>query len=161
MNDPQEINRTFNRPFSKAAFLLLLLLLLPTPKAYCRNEAVTIPLIAADYYGWAYTEAFMDKSYVYGWSTAGVDTLGWTILLTRKEYSGLFFVNVAGIAKTVYPVVQLLASSDSDTRSRAWIALGTHTATLISLELLGKPALSIQTMVPKNGGYGASLAFRF
>ena len=161
MNHTQKINWNLNYPLLKTAFYFLLLFLFQTPEAYCRNEAVTIPLIAADYYGWAYTEAFMDKSYIFGWSTAGVDTLGWTLVLTTKEYSGLFFVNVAGIAKTVYPVVQLLASSDSDTRSRAWIALGTHTATLISLELLGKPALSIQTMVPKNGGYGASLAFRF
>ena len=161
MKNSTGFNRVFNRLLLKAIFFILLLFLFPIQKAFCRNEAITVPIIVADYYGWAYTEAFMDKSYVYGWSTAGVDALGWTIILTRKEYSGLFFVNVAGIAKTLYPVVELIASSDSDTRSRAWIALGTHTATLISLELLGKPGLSIQTMVPKSGGYGASLAFRF
>jgi hypothetical protein len=161
MKNSKRIKRVFNRLFFKIIFFFLLLLLFPTSKAFCRNEVITVPLIVTDYYGWAYTEAFMDKSYVYGWSTAGVDALGWGIILTKRDYSGLFFVNVAGIAKTIYPVVQLLASSDMDTRNRAWIALGTHTLTLISLELLGKPALSIQTMVPENGGYGASLAFRF
>ena len=129
--------------------------------AFCKNEEISVPLIAADYYAWAYTEAFLDHSDVYGWSTAGVDALGWGIILTRNEYSGMFLVNVAGIAKTVYPVVELLSSSDTDTRNRAWIALGTHAATLISLELLGKPGLSVHAMVPQSGGYGAELAFRF
>ena len=150
-----------NRMAKKTLLLSLLLTAFPLNQVFAKNEVITVPIIVADYYAWAYTEAFQDHSDVYAWSTAGVDALGWGILATEKEYSGLFFVNVAGIAKTVYPVVMLLTSSDPDTHSRAWIALGTHTATLISLELLGKPALSIQATVPKDGGYGASLAFRF
>jgi hypothetical protein len=145
----------------KKLIFILFLLLIPLNQALAKNEEFTIPIVATDYYAWAYTEAFLDHSNVYGWSTAGVDALGWTIILTRKEYSGMFLVNVAGIAKTVYPVVELLSSSDADTRNRAWIALGTHAATLISLEFLGKPALSVHAMVPQSGGYGAELAFRF
>ena len=125
------------------------------------HEIVTVPLILGDYYVWAYTEAFEDHAEVYGWSTAGVDGLGWTILATSGDYSGLFFVNLAGIAKTVYPVVTLLASSDSDTQTRAWIALGTHTVTLITLGLLGQPALSVQSFVPRRGGEGLALAMGF
>jgi len=139
---------------------ILFLTLIPL-RVFAKNEEITVPLVVADYYAWAYTEAFLDHSDVYGWSTAGVDALGWTIILTRNEYSGMFLVNVAGIAKTVYPVVELLSSSDSDTRNRAWIALGTHAAALISLELLGKPGLSVHAMVPQSGGCGAELAFRF
>jgi hypothetical protein len=144
----------------KKLVFILMLVLFPL-RVFGKNEEITVPLIAADYYAWAYTEAFLDHSDVYGWSTAGVDALGWIIVLTRNEYSGMFLVNVAGIAKTVYPVVELLSSSDPDTRTRAWIAMGTHAATLVSLELLGKPGLSVHAMVPQSGGYGAELAFRF
>ncbi|SRR5665213_3678763 len=144
----------------KKLIFILMLVLVPL-RVFGKNEEITVPLVAADYYAWAYTEAFLDHADVYGWSTAGVDALGWGIILTRKEYSGMFLVNVAGIAKTVYPVVELLSSSDPDIRNRAWIALGTHAATLVSLELLGKPGLSVHAIVPQSGGYGAELAFRF
>ncbi len=136
-----------------------------TGQASAKNEWITVPVILADYYGWAYTEIFRDHAEVFGWSTAGVDGLGWAITLATRDYegrvTGLFFVNLAGIAKTVYPVVTLLGASDHDTVERAWIALGTHTATLLSLELLGKPALSVQAMGPRRDGIGLAYAFNF
>lgn len=145
----------------KTVLLLLFLWSLSLQQAYGKNEAITVPLIVGDYYAWAYTEAFEDKSDVYAWSTAGVDALGWGIVLTTKEYSGLFFINVAGIAKTVYPMIELLNSSDRGVQERAWIALGTHALTLVSLELFGKPGLAIQPKISKSGEPGVLLAFRF
>ena len=143
---------------------LVLLGLLPG-KATAQNEWITVPIILADYYGWAYTEAFEDKAEIYGWSIAGVDAVGWTITLAAHDYegrvTGLFFVNLAGIAKTVYPAAALLWASDKGTQERAWIALGTHTISLLTLELLGKPALSVQSMGPRGDGWGLQLACRF
>ncbi len=134
-------------------------------RASSQNEWITVPVILADYYGWAYTEAFEDKAEIYGWSTAGVDALGWTITLAAHDYegrvTGLFFVNLAGIAKTVYPIATLLWASDKNTQERAWIALGTHTVSLLTLELLGKPALSVQSMGPRGDGMGIQMAFNF
>ena len=127
--------------------------------AEAANEPLTLPLVLGDYYAWAYAEAIEDHAAVYGWSTAGVDALGWGILAARADDSGLFLVNLAGISKTLYPVVTLLASHDQPTRERAWIALGTHTATLVSLELLGRPALSVNTALgPRRDGLGLTLA---
>jgi len=126
------------------------------------NEGITVPLVLADYYGWAYTEIFMDHADIFGWSTAGVDALGWTLLAAQGDYTGLFLVNVAGVAKTAYPAVTLLGTSDAGVRERAWIALGTHAATLLTLELLGRPALSIQSsMGPRGDGTGLELTCRF
>jgi len=148
--------------FIRGLGLALLLFVLPSGRAFAGNEIVTVPVIVADYYAWAYTEAFMDRADIYAWSTAAVDTLGWTLILTKKDYTGLFFVNVAGVAKTLYPVVTLLGAQDNATRERAWIAVGTHTATLITLELLGRPALNIQSsMGPHRDGTGMELAFKF
>jgi hypothetical protein len=136
--------------------------LLPAPPASAKNEAVTVPVILADYYGWAYTEAFMDKAYVYGFSTAGVDALGWALILADGDNSGLFLVNAAGIAKTLYPVAALLGASDPGIRQRAWIALGTHSATLLTLEIFGRPALSLKTsMGPSGEGTGMALTLKF
>lgn len=108
---------------------------------------------------------FKDHTDIFGWSTAGVDAVGWSITLASPDYegrvTGLFFVNLAGIAKTVYPAATLLGNSDGSARERAWIALGTHTATLLTLELLGKPALSIQSMGPRGDGVGLQLASNF
>jgi hypothetical protein len=144
---------------------LVCLFLAPPPggKAFAQNEIVTVPVILADYYGWAYAEAFEDHADIYAWSTAGVDALGWTLFFAAKDYdAGLFLVNLAGCAKTLYPVVTLLGASDSTTRERAWIAVGTHTATLLTLELLGRPALSIQTSLgPRQDGVGLAFAGRF
>ncbi len=76
------------------------------------------------------------------WSTAGVDALGWTLFFAAKDYdAGLFLVNAAGCAKTLYPLATLLGASDSPVRERAWIALGTHAATLVTLEFLEAPRL--------------------
>jgi hypothetical protein len=142
--------------------LAFLLLVLPTGKVFADNELITVPVIVADYYAWAYTEAFMDHADIYAWSTAGVDALGWTLILTKKDYTGLFFVNVAGVAKTIYPVAVLLGAQDPASRERAWIAVGTHTASLLTLELLGRPALNIQSsMGPHQDGTGMELAFNF
>jgi hypothetical protein len=133
-----------------------------SPQAQAKNEIVTIPLVLGDYYAWAYAEAIEDHASIYGWSTAGVDALGWGILAVSADDSGLFLVNLAGISKTVYPVVTLLATRDNETRSRAWIALGTHTATLLSLELLGRPGLAVNTALgPRQDGVGLTLAMGF
>jgi hypothetical protein len=144
---------------------LVCLFLFPYPggKVFAQNEIVTVPVVLADYYGWAYTEAFEDHADVYAWSTAGVDALGWTLFFAAKDYdAGLFLVNLAGFAKTLYPVVTLLGASDSPTRERAWIAVGTHSATLLTLELLGRPALSIQTSLgPRQEGVGVAYAMGF
>ncbi len=125
------------------------------------HEWITVPVVLADYYGWAYTEAFMDNAAVYGFSTAGVDALGWSLFVAGDYDAGLKFVNLAGLAKTIYPLVTLLAATDTGTRDRAWIALGTHTVTLITLEFLGRPALTVEAFGPRHDAYGASLAFRF
>jgi hypothetical protein len=134
-------------------------------KSRAQNEWVTVPVILADYYGWAYTEIFRDRAELFGWSTAGVDALGWSITLAAPDYegrvTGLFFVNLAGIAKTVYPAAALLGASDASTKERAWIALGTHAASLLTLELLGKPALSVQSMGPGKDGMGLQVALNF
>jgi hypothetical protein len=140
---------------------LLVFLSLPR-NVSAQNEIVTVPLVLADYYGWAYTEAFEDHANIYGWTTAAVDALGWTLVLTSRDQAGLFLINVAGIAKTVYPVAALLGASDTNVRQRAWIALGTHTVTLLTLEILGKPAISIQSSLgPRQDGLGMVLAFKF
>jgi hypothetical protein len=154
------------RDLWKVLGLALLLTGFSTGKASAKNEIVTIPMILADYYGWAYTEAFTDHADIFGWSTAGVDALGWSLVLVTPDYdgrvAGLFFVNVAGMAKTAYPLVALLGTSDAGTRERAWIALGTHTVNLLSLELLGRPALSIQSaMGPRQDATGLTLTCRF
>ena len=144
-----------------ASLALLFLLCLPK-SAPAKNEIVTVPVIVADYYAWAYYEAFEDKADIYAWSTAGVDTLGWSLILVDRDPTGLFFVNLAGVAKTLYPVPVLLWSNNPAAQERAWIALGTHAATLLSLELLGKPALSLKsTMGPRQDGLGLTLAMQF
>jgi len=127
------------------------------------NEWVTVPLVLGDYYGWAYTEGFMDHADIYAWSTAGVDGLGWGLALLAKDYdAGLFLVNAAGDAKTLYPVVTLIWAPEPAVRERAWIALGTHAATLLTLEVLGRPALNIQaSQGPHQDGTGLSYAWRF
>jgi hypothetical protein len=132
-------------------------------KSRADNEWVTVPLVLGDYYGWAYTEGFMDHADIYTWSTAGVDGLGWGLALLAKDYdAGLFLVNAAGDAKTLYPVVTLIWAPEPAVRERAWIALGTHAATLLTLEVLGRPALNIQTSQgPHHDGTGLSYAWRF
>lgn len=127
------------------------------------NEIITIPMVLVDYNAWAYTEIFEDNARIYGWTSAGVDALGWGLFFAANDYdAGLFLVNLDGIGKTIYPVVTLLGASDSAVRERAWIAVGTHTVTITTLELLGRPALSVQTsMGPSHDGLGLSYAYRF
>ncbi len=127
------------------------------------NEAITVPVVLADYYAWAYTEAFEDHADIYAWSAAGVDALGWTLFFAANDYdAGLFFVNADGIAKTLYPVVTLLGASDPGVRQRAWIAVGTHATTLLTLEILGRPALNVQTTLgPNRDGCGLTIAYKF
>ncbi len=142
---------------------LFLFLILGFGSSRAANEVVTVPLVLGDYYAWAYTEAFEDHAEIYGWSTAGVDALGWSLFFAAKDYdAGLFLVNLAGCAKTLYPVVTLLGASDNSVRERAWIAVGTHTATLLTLELLGRPAVNIQTtMGPRKDGLGVAYVLGF
>jgi hypothetical protein len=102
--------------------LVLLFWMVFSAKARAGNEILTVPIVLADYYGWAYTEAFQDHADIYAWSTAGVDALGWTLIITSRDYAGLFMVNVAGLAKTVYPAVALLGAKDSGIQERALIA---------------------------------------
>jgi hypothetical protein len=146
---------------SKIIWLFLIFFILGVRSAKADHEWITVPVVAADYYGWAYTEAFMDNATIYGFSTAGVDALGWSLFVAGDYDAGLKFVNLAGLAKTIYPVVTLLAATDTGTRERAWIALGTHTLTLVTLEFLGRPALTVDAFGPRHDAYGASLAFRF
>ena len=143
--------------------LLGLFLALSVRGAWADNEPITIPVVTADYYGWAYTEAFLDHSDIFGYSTAGADALGWTLVIAAHDTdAGLFWVNTAGLAKTLYPVVTLLVAGDSVVRERAWIALGTHSATLLTLQLLGRPAISAQTALgPTRDGVGMEVAFKF
>jgi hypothetical protein len=148
--------------FQNRTWLILLILFLTLGSAKAGNELITVPIVAADYYGWAYTEAFMDNATVYAWSTAGVDALGWGLLVGAGDYDvGLKLVNLAGLSKTIYPIASILWASDTGIRERAWIALGTHTFTLVTLELLGRPALTVEAFGPRRDAYGPSLAFRF
>jgi hypothetical protein len=130
--------------------------------AQARNEALTVPVVLADYYGFAYYQAFEDRAHPYAWSTAGVDALGWGIVAVARRYPGLFLVNMAGVAKTVYPVVRL---SDGDVpmqvRRRAWVSVGTHAGTLLFLRFAGKPAVAVRSWSPAGGGEGMRLAFGF
>ncbi len=142
-------------------WLILVLLFCGVPSAKADHEWITVPVVVADYYGWAYTEAFMDNATVYGFSTAGVDALGWTLFVAGDYDAGLKFVNLAGLAKTAYPIATLLWATDTGTRQRAWIALGTHALTLVTLEFLGRPALTVEAFGPHHDAYGTSLAFRF
>ncbi len=139
-----------------------LLILFTTVPARAGHELVTVPIVVADYYGWAYTEMFMDHADIYGWSNAGVDSLGWGLLVFAGDYdAGLKFVNLSGMAKTIYPLFALLGAKDPAIHERAWIALGTHTLTLFTLEVLGRPALTVQALGPRHDAYGPALAFNF
>jgi len=145
--EPRRSNRT-ERFGIRALFILGVLLTAGFGKARAAHEVLTVPLILGDYYAWAYTEIFEDGSNVFGYSTAGVDALGWGWLVFSPDYTGLFLVNAAGIAKTIYPVTELLGSSDPPSRNRAWITLGTHALTLLSLEALGRPELGCRPWAP-------------
>jgi hypothetical protein len=129
--------------------------------AHAGREAVTLPVVFADYYGFAYTQAWRDRSYGFFYPTAGVDALGWTILAAKGKYSGMFLVNFAGLAKTVYPLVILGGKPDREVKRRAWASVGTHAGTLLWLKIWGKPALTVMSWAPSNGSAGARFAFSF
>ncbi len=145
----------------KLVLVFVLFLIAGPQKARAAHEAITVPLVIGDYYVWSYTEIFEDNAQAFGFSVAGVDALGWGWMALSPDYTSLFLINAAGIAKTVYPAVVLLSSSDTPSRNRAWIALGTHTVTLVTLEALGRPELGVQAMGPRGDGTGVTLAFRF
>jgi hypothetical protein len=111
-----------------------------------------VPVILADYYVFAYSQAFQDRSFGYAYPTLAVDALGWGMVAAGK-YPGLFCVNLAGLAKTVYPAVILCGKPNRDVKRRAWISLGTHAGTLLWLKLWGKPALKVESAYhPPDGG---------
>ncbi len=142
--------------------LIAFLQLVGVSQAQARHEVLTVPWILADYYAFSYSQAFLDRAHPYAWSTAGVDALGWGVVVFAKKYPGLVLVNVAGIAKTVYPIVRLAnGGTPMEIRRRAWASVGTHAATLVMLKFLSKPAVSVHSYAPPSGGSGVELAFRF
>jgi hypothetical protein len=139
----------------------LILVFFAAPPAQASREALTIPVILADYYGFAYTQAYQDRSFGFFYSAAGVDALGWGIVAAKRRYSGMFLVNFAGVAKTVYPLVILGGKPDREIKRRAWVSVGTHAGTLIWLRVWGKPGLAVTSWMPDKGGTGAHLAWAF
>jgi hypothetical protein len=129
--------------------------------AHARREVITLPVVLTDYYGFAYAQACRDRSYGFFYPTAGVDVLGWTILAVKGKYSGMFLVNFAGVAKTVYPLVILGGKPDREKKQRAWISVGTHAGSILWLKIWGKPALAVSSWVPENGTAGARFALAF
>ena len=146
------------RPFSrKIPVLALLLFATPGGRLAAQSEILTVPLIAADYYGWAYTEAFEDRANVFAWSTAGVDALGWSVFFAGRDAdAGLKLVNLAGWAKTAYPVATLIWVSDSTVRIRAWIAAGTHAATCTNTLEANSPVCVALGRAASGGGTNPS-----
>jgi len=113
---------------------------------------MTVPVVLADYYAFAYVQAFKDRSFGYAYPTAAVDALGWGMVAAGK-YPGLVCVNVAGIAKTLYPAVVLCGKPSRDVKRRAWVSLATHSGTLLWLKAWGKPALKVESSYrPPDGG---------
>ena len=147
-----------NRMIPVLALCLGLLLASPLQ---AKHEAVTIPVVLADYYGFAYYQAFRDHAYGYAYPTAAVDLLGWGIVALKHRYSGMFLVNMAGLAKTVYPLARLAGKPDRDIRRRAWVSVGTHAGSLLWLKLWSKPELAVTSWVPDAGGNGLRVAWAF
>lgn len=138
---------------------LVLGLYLPARGARAASEAVTLPVVLADYYGFAYAQAFLDHSYGYAYPTAAVDALGWGLVAFHR-YPGLVCVNLAGAAKTLYPMAKLCGKPSRSVRRRAWASLGTHAATLLWLKAWGKPALHVEGACLSDGaGMRVALAF--
>ena len=145
--------------FLTAGAVLVGFWIAPTPSR-AANEALTVPVVLADYYGFAYTQAFQDRSYGFAYPTAAVDLLGWG-LVAAKKYPGLFCVNLAGVAKTVYPVVILCGKPTREVKLRAWISLGTHAATLLWLKAWSKPALRVESAFRSPDGGVVRLAWDY
>ncbi len=128
--------------------------------AQARNEAVTLPVILADYYGFAYFQAFKDRSFGYAYPTAGVDALGWGLMAFGK-YPGMVCVNLAGVSKTVYPAALLLGKPNHDEKRRAWASIGTHAFSLLWLKAWGKPSIRVNGTVRAPDGAQLHVAWRF
>ena len=150
---------SISRYWLRILLLVFCPFIISTP-AHAGREVVTLPVVLADYYGFAYTQAWTDRSYGFFYPTLGVDALGWTILATSGKYSGMFLVNFAGIAKTVYPLVILGGKPTREVKHRAWVSVGTHAGTLLWLKCWGKPALAVTTWTPENNGTGLRIAWR-
>ena len=148
------------RAVSIAALFALIFPSFPRP-AQAGHEVVTLPVVLADYYGFAYAQAWRDRSFGFLYPAAGVDLLGWTVMATTRKYSGMFLVNFACVAKTAYPLVILAGKPDREVKRRAWASVGTHTGTLLWLKIWGKPALSVETWALPNDGHGIRLAAAF
>ena len=141
--------------------LTFLALTFSTVPSHARREVLTVPVILADYYGFAYWQAWEDRSFGYMYPTAGVDALGWSIVALKGKYSGMFLVNLAGVAKTLYPGVILAGKPDREKKHRAWVSLGTHAGTLLWLKIWSKPALAVTSWSPDPGLAGVRLAWAF
>jgi hypothetical protein len=144
---------------------LIALMILGVELLSSRVQAVPVvsfPIAFANYYVWAYTEAYEDRSFVYADTTAGIDAMGWIILATTDQYSGLFLINMAAISKTVYPVVQLLGKPISAVKQRAWIDIATNLTTLLLLKWMGHPALQVESFLPEDRWVpGIQVAYSF
>jgi hypothetical protein len=143
-----------------AAFCVFLCWGVGASSARAGREAVTVPVILADYYVFAYVQAFKDRSFGYAYPTAAVDALGWGLVAAGK-YPGLVCVNAAGLAKTVYPAVILCGKSDRDVKRRAWISIGTHAGTLLWLKAWGAPALRLESFYRPPDGAVLKLAWLY
>jgi hypothetical protein len=153
--------QTLSRRRTRPLLALALLLGVVAAPARAAKEALTVPVILADYYAHAYWQAFEDRSFGYAYATGGVDALGWGVVLTTKKYSGMFLVNLAGVSKTAYPWVLLMGKPDRDEKRRAWRSVATHTGTLFWLKVWGKPGLTVHSWAPDPGTHGARLAWAF
>lgn len=131
------------------------------PRSACASRAVlTVPVILADYYAFAYVQAFKDRSFGYAYPTAAVDALGWG-LVAFKKYPGLVCVNMAGVAKTLYPAIILCGKPDREVKHRAWASLGTHAFTLLWLKAWSKPTLRLESSFRAPDGAQVRVAWRF
>jgi hypothetical protein len=146
--------------FLLTIFLVLLSACVPIVQARTGREALTVPVIVADYYVFSYFQAFKDRSFGYAYPTAVVDTLGWGLIAAR-QYPGMVCVNMAGLAKTVYPLVILCGKPERDVKRRAWVSLGTHAATLLWLKAWGKPTLRVESSLRGPDGGEVRVAWRF
>jgi hypothetical protein len=145
-----------NLSLTAAAFLLLLASPRPVKAA---NEIFTVPVVLGDYYFYSYYEPVKDHSVAYTYPLAGVDALGWGLIAAKKN-AGLFLINFAGAAKTVYPAAKLLGKPPRDVKRRAWWGVGAHAFTFLWLKVWSRPGLRVETAyVPFGTGLRATWTF--
>lgn len=111
--------------------------------ASAAKDVFKTTVVIGDFYAWAYTQAFQDKAHSYAWTTAGVDAFGWGLIVAGSR-EGLFLVNLANTVKLLYPIVRLAGSAPPEIEHRAWVSLGTHAATLLTLHWLGKVEVGVR-----------------